>query len=168
MCLQTAVVLTGMVLLAGCGGSSGRSTSTSRTTTNSLGNSSTTTTNYFMTAGGQMITQTSAGQFFATPGTLTATVIPNDYLQALFHNPYSPLLQFYIPKYSYFQGLCYSAANLQILGQVRLIGSAFNSDSTKQILLAQGSMLTTDPDYLLGNIQPPHQRYTILEWKEVP
>ena len=160
------------VVLTGCDDDDRTAQTTQTLTASAQGSSppvtTTVTTNYLVTATGQMFTTSAAAQFFSTPGTLQTGLPPLSYLQKLFHTPYDPMLQFYLPRYSYFQGLCYSAGNLKLIGQVRVIGAAMSAGSGKEIVFAQGGMVTTDPDYLKDRIQPAHRRYTIVQWKQVP
>lgn len=158
------------IFVVGCDDedSNRHSSVTTTSTPDAQGATTTTTTDYLNTAGGQSFTTTQAGQFFATPGHFTDGLPPNTYLQLLFKSPYDPRVQLYLPKYSYYQGLVYAARNLQVIGQVRVVGAAMNAGSNSKMLVAQGAMVTTDPDYLKDQLQPPNQRYTILQWKEIP
>ena len=117
---------------------------------------------------GTIVSSSDVADILATPGTVRTSVPPAAYLNGLFRTPYDPLLQFYLPKYAYFQGLCYSKGDLKLLGQVRVIGAAINTGSGNRLVFSQGGMVTTNPDYLKDRIQPAHRRYAVLQWKEVP
>lgn len=172
--IQRAVAL-GLVgiafLLVGCDEPDRNSqVTTSTTTVDAVTGVSTTTTstaNFLNTAGGLQISDATAFAFFATPEPYTDSMTPALYLDQLFNKPFDPRLKVYIPAYSYFQGVAYSPQNLQVLGQVRLLGSAMTEGPTSQITLANGAMITTEPDYLADKIKPAQNRYKVLEWKEV-
>ncbi|MBI3927780.1 MAG: hypothetical protein HY319_19725 [Armatimonadetes bacterium] len=92
------------------------------------------------------------------------------YLDYLFNNPYGVDvgIPVYMPNYSYFQGLVYSSTGMVVVaGPVRLIGMILTPDpQIGGILLQNGAMLTTNPDYL-ERITPVHNRFRVVEWKEV-
>lgn len=142
-------------------------TSTTSVGADGVETTQTSTTNFLNTHGGLQIVDATAFAFFATPEPYNDSMTPAAYLDQLFHQPFDPQLQVYVPAYSYFQGVAYSPKNLQVLGQVRLLGAAMTEGPTSQITLANGAMITTEPDYLADKMQPAQRRYKVLEWKEI-
>ena len=97
-----------------------------------------------------------------TTYTITRTSY-TDYITRILQMPGSPDSALYIPGYAYYQGFIYTPAQLNVAGQVRVIGgSAARSD----VQLSQGAMLTTNPDCLNSRISPFRYRYRVVDWKE--
>jgi len=86
-----------------------------------------------------------------------------DYITRILEKPGSPDSALYIPGYSYYQGFIYTPNKLRVDGQVRVIGG---SAAGSEVEMAQGAMLTTNPDCLKPRVSPFRYRYRVVDWKE--
>lgn len=99
----------------------------------------------------------------APPVAFTPDLTPKEYLDRLFDGKTDTHSRLYIPGYAYFQGAVGSGGGVTVAGPVRVIGGLTGGSGK----LADGAMVTTNPDYLDGRVNPGRNRFRIVEWKEV-
>jgi hypothetical protein len=87
-----------------------------------------------------------------------------EFLDQLFANSENPMSKLYLPNYAYSQSLVYSESDVNVFGQVRILGGVVSKGRTQ---LGYGAMVTAVPEYVTHRTAPTQNRYHISEWKEL-
>lgn len=100
---------------------------------------------------------------FTEPSVFQPNLTPHEYLDQIFSNSDNPMAKLYLPNYAYTQSLVYANDDVNIFGQVRVLGGVVSKDRTQ---LGYGAMVTAVPEYITKRTAPTQNRYHITEWKE--
>lgn len=104
-------------------------------------------------------------------GTYPDPVKPQQFITLFFEDPANPILALTVPKYVYFQGAVFTKGDLKALGPIRIIGgivcSRSDTGEENNVVLKNGSILTTNPDALKKRYEPPRNRYHVVKWHEI-
>jgi ABC-type Na+ efflux pump permease subunit len=88
----------------------------------------------------------------------------HDFLDDTFAKSENPMTKLYLPNYAYSQSLVYSEGDVNVFGQVRILGGVVSKGRTQ---LGHGAMITAVPEYVTRRTTPTQSRYHIAEWKEL-
>lgn len=111
-------------------------------------------------------TQSALTQSFSTTGVTISDLQFPEYLDHLFGSVNSQSnvnSNLGLPGYSYFQGLILSNSQVQIVGQLRVVGGVSTQASLD---LMRGAMITANPESLVNRLQPNTGRWHVDSWQE--
>lgn len=116
------------------------------------------------TVGSQGAAPGTAGAGFTQAENYIAELTGQEYLDEIFTSSNNPAAKLYLPYYAYSQAVVHAGHDVNVFGQVRVLGQVVSQNRTQ---LGYGAMVTAVPDYVIPRLSSSQNRFHITEWKEL-